>query len=881
MGFSGIIKPASAAKPSINGLQIDFLHKHECQVCPLNKLAGVKTPHMEPIGSDSPLIYVLGPAPTKADDKYGAPFSRSIGNYIRERIPEELHDEIRWNNVVRTWPQRQLEPAEIECCRPSIIRDIEETQPKAIFGIGPVPLKWTLGENTISYWNGRHVPVKIGNHTCWYFPMLDPDYIQWRLDEKPGEGRGLAFTFDMDMRRALALLDELPEPVVHTQDQAIADIECITGENGWQDVERVKHLLQRTWDSSIAGFDYETKRVRPYATDAKILTLAMSTKAETFAFALQHKQAKWTDEQYEAVYDAVHKFLEQSPVRKISHNLPFELEWTALFFGHKAIRRKTWGDSIGGSYILDERPKTHDLGFMTLQYFGLDIKLIDNLDKNRLDDEPLSQVLRYNGLDARYHRLVYLREVADLKREKLWDVYQHQLARAHAAVLTQIKGIPTDQAAVREFSKQYQKEMRKQERLLADLPTVQRFRKSKGFDYRPSNTHDCKFIIQKILKLDFDKADEEVLQQIKDPFAKHTLLWRKAAKLYSTYVKPWDAQQEKSNVWPDGLIHHELKITSVRTWRTSAKGPNVQNNPKRNEGKIVRKQVRGTANQRVVAFDYAGMQARNVAMESKDRNLVKYFWEKYDIHTDWTNRLLKYYPKWIDEGIKAIRGDDKAAKDLFKSYRNRTKNEFVFPSFFGAIPKSVAGYLGIPIEIAEKLHGDFWDEFPDIKNWHEGLFKFYEEHGYVTGLSGFRRRAPISPNELINSPIQGDESIIVMSAMCALSELGYMRYQPNIEVHDDLTFIWEFKEIEKNAEVVVREMIKKRFPWINVPLVVEMSVGKDWYNLEAIGEFSSADWDGKVRYTLEDRDPNGGAWGDGTGWSNHKQNENATKRRNK
>jgi hypothetical protein len=34
-------------------------------------------------------------------------------------------------------------------------------------------------------------------------------------------------------------------------------------------------------------------------------------------------------------------------------------------------------------------------------------------------------------------------------------------------------------------------------------------------------------------------------------------------------------------------------------------------------------------------------------------------------------------------------------------------------------------------------------------------------------------------------------------------------------------------------------MLKIAFPWINVPLAVEVSVGEDWYDLKGIGEFES------------------------------------------
>jgi len=222
-------------------------------------------------------------------------------------------------------------------------------------------------------------------------------------------------------------------------------------------------------------------------------------------------------------------------------------------------------------------------------------------------------------------------------------------------------------------------------------------------------------------------------------------------------------------------------------------------------------------------------------MESRDSVLVKAFWDHYDIHTDWTETIVKLYPAWIKEGVKTFAGDPK----LFKKYRDRTKNELVFPSFFGAQATSVARYLGIPDNIARELHDRFWDRFGGIRSWHRRVAADYKKTGYVTGLSGFRRRGPISPNELINAPIQADESLIVCDAMARLSELGPEEYQANMEIHDDLTFIWPIEKVDEYSEVVVREMLRIEYDWINVPLVVERSIGDNWAFKEDAGVFET------------------------------------------
>jgi DNA polymerase-1 len=406
-------------------------------------------------------------------------------------------------------------------------------------------------------------------------------------------------------------------------------------------------------------------------------------------------------------------------------------------------------------------------------------------------------------------------------------------------------------------------------------------------------------------------TDEKILETVDHPIAELILEWRSNNKRLSTYVKPLMVGfgdvvakvDEPPTLFADGKIHPILSTTKTRTWRTSSDSVNSQNFPKR-EHREIRSQIKPAKGYKVVAFDYGQIQARNVAMESLDKVLVQAFWDRYDIHSDWMERIADAYPKWVEGGVSQLKD-----KDIRKKYRDRAKNEFVFPSFFGAQPKSLAKYLGLPESIVASLSNEFYSIFSGLRAYHKRIIKDYNELGYVTGHSGFRRRAPISPNELINAPIQADEATIVLDAMSRLSEMGEDRFQANLEIHDDLTFIWPEDEIEENAKVVIRAMLDVPFKWAKtVPILVEMAIGDDWASTRARpeDEFSSDTWDGTIAPLGEGRsggkakgnagapekekaaqrrperlsDPNKGSWDDGTGWANHDHGmENVTRRR--
>jgi DNA polymerase I len=237
-------------------------------------------------------------------------------------------------------------------------------------------------------------------------------------------------------------------------------------------------------------------------------------------------------------------------------------------------------------------------------------------------------------------------------------------------------------------------------------------------------------------------------------------------------------------------------------------------------------------------LDYGQIEARVIAMFSRDKTFVKALWERYDVHMEWAQRLAKAYPDRIG-GRNNI--NDKA---IMKTFRNDVKNQFVFPLFFGATITKASNELNIPIDSLKPVYEEFWNTFSGVKDYQDNMEREYKKKGYVECLTGRRRRAPLSYNQIVNSPIQGTASDIVVDGMNRLSELDVWDYQANLNIHDSLTFILnDDSEFDTHTEIIIKEMLNCRFPWICVPLVVEASVSTDnWAHMEPIGDFASDEW---------------------------------------
>jgi DNA polymerase I-like protein with 3'-5' exonuclease and polymerase domains len=206
-------------------------------------------------------------------------------------------------------------------------------------------------------------------------------------------------------------------------------------------------------------------------------------------------------------------------------------------------------------------------------------------------------------------------------------------------------------------------------------------------------------------------------------------------------------------------------------------------------------------------------------------------WDEYDVHGEWAQRIYDEY-----KGCLAAVGlsGKFTSGDNAKKYRQEVKNKFVFPLFFGSSAYSVAGNLQLPQDVVSFLVGEFWSVFEGILEWQKEIVSLYERRGYVETLTGRRRYMPCSYNEQINHPIQGTASDIVVDAGNRLQDIGI---QFNMNIHDDLSFF--MRPQEKKIRKIGQEMCRPSFDFINVPLVIEVESGQNWYEQKPIAVFSS------------------------------------------
>jgi len=830
---------------------VETLHKMECKACPLDK-ADVNSPKIEPHGAKNPDIYILGEGPGEGEDKKGEFFVGRSGKFLRGSFPKEIRKKLRYNNCVRTRPastklgetNKNRAPTyfEQECCRPSVVRDIEKAKPKVVVGLGNVPLQWATKGEKISLWRGRFVPVKIGSHVCWFYPVYHPAGFLRRRKEIRGR---VVFSdeeqiYERDIAWLLEIIDDLPTPEVEDLDRVYDGVETVLGTNGSKDLRKVKKQLEYFAKKPIVGLDYETNMLRPYGTGAKVLSVAVATEIEAFAFPFDHPQAGWTDEERKEIYQLWLRFLKKAKCRKVAHSLPFELEWTAYFYGDKLVRVGRWDCTLAQAFILDERRGMLSLDTLCMIRFGFWLKSISPIDRSNLENEPLDAVLLYNALDSKYECKLFILQDKILENEELLEAYEDQVRRPATVALTQKFGVCIDQDENRRLGKQLEKQLRGIEADLADLDVVHEF-EDKFHPFNAGSPPDVDKMLSSILGIhDLEDTKEETIQEIDHPVIQLIVQFRKISRRKSTNVDSISEDGGKY-LWPDGLLHPTLNPNGARTGRMSSNSPNEQNFEKRDpEGRKVRSQFNTPKGFVFFSVDYKQLETSVIGMASKDKILCDLLNQRVDIHQLWTERVAHEYPRRI--GGKRMIKD----KEVMAEFRYDIKNQFVFPLFFGASPHSVSGYLNIPIQNIGPVVDDFWDMFSGVKDWQERELDKYEEYGYVECLTGRRRRGPLAGNKIINSPIQGTAADIAIDAMNRLSkhytDTGISQYQARLYIHDELDFYLPESSLEDDVEFIIKEMVTSPYSFINVPVAVDASIGPNWYELESIGSFYSDDF---------------------------------------
>ncbi len=313
----------------------------------------------------------------------------------------------------------------------------------------------------------------------------------------------------------------------------------------------------------------------------------------------------------------------------------------------------------------------------------------------------------------------------------------------------------------------------------------------------------------------------EVLEKLAPDYeiVREILEYRKLQKLNSTYVeglKPFIK---------NGKVHTTYTQIVTSTGRLSSKNPNLQNIPIRTEeGREIRKLFVASPDHVLLDADYSQIELRLMAHMSNCPELIEAYQEGKDIHED---TAAKVYGVPASEVTASMRRNAKAVN---------------FGIIYGESAFGLSQALGITAAEASNFIQRYFKAYPAVKDFQNKTVEFAKENGYVTTIFKRKREIPelkssnynlrqFGERAAMNMPLQGSSADIIKIAMLSVyNELKKrnMRSKLILQVHDELLIDAPQEEAKEASEILKNCM--ENAATLTVPLTVEVSSGKSWYD---------------------------------------------------
>ena len=425
---------------------------------------------------------------------------------------------------------------------------------------------------------------------------------------------------------------------------------------------------------------------------------------------------------------------------------------------------------------------------------------------------------------------------AELSREKLDELYREiELPLVPVVKKMNEQGIKLDVAYLKTLSKDLHKELSRIEgQIHTHAEGEFNINSPKQLGDVLFDTLGLKPKGQKRTATGQRSTRESELEKLRDehPIIPLILRYRELQKLLSTYIDNLPEMVDGK-----GRLHTTLLQAGTTTGRMASQSPNLQNIPTRkDEGMAIRKAFVAERGYELVAIDYSQIELRIAAMLSGDKKLIDIFARGEDVH----------------QGV-AVRVFGVSAEEVDSEMRRRAK-VINFGILYGMGVNALRQNLGEETTRAEaqEFLNAYFNTFTRLAEYLEETKGFARKYGYTETLFGRRRhfegiRSSVpfirasAERMAINAPIQGTQADVIKKAMVEIDahlekEWGAKEVRMLLQVHDELVF-----EIKKNevlgASKKLKEIMESALPserTHDVPIVAEVSVGKNWGEMKRL-----------------------------------------------
>ena len=594
--------------------------------------------------------------------------------------------------------------------------------------------------------------------------------------------------------------------------------------------KKLADLVKALNKAKIISFDTETTSTEEMRADIVGISLAIN-EGEGYYIPVGHSAG--TNLPLKDVISALKAPMTNPKIGKIAHNAKYD--YIVLAKNGLYVTPLTF-DTMLAEFIID--PGSHNLGLKNMAFgkLGEEMTHIEDLigkgkKQITMAGVAIESAAPYAVSDAETTlRLMPILQ-ADLQRvngTKLLEEIDLPLTPVLADM--EMTGISLDLPFFQETGKRLEKRMAEIEKQVYEAV---------GRPFNINSTQQLSDVLFKDLNLEPpDRGNKTAsghystsagvldLLRGKHPVVDLILEHRELSKIKSTYV---DALQAALNT-DTGCVHTSYSQIGAVTGRLSSSNPNLQNIPIRTEeGRRIRKGFVADKDHFLLSVDYSQIELRIVAHMAQDEAMLAAFRAGEDIHTTTAAAIFGVRPEAVT-----------------KQMRRRAKS-INFGLIYGMSVFGLTRYTDLTLAEAETFVRTYFEKFPGIKKYLDGIRKLAAQQGYVETLLGRRRYFPAlqgkqnvqvknrEEREAINAPIQGTAADIMKIAMLkippALKEAG-LKGKMLLQVHDELVLDVPEKELKKTARLVQETMTNAYL--LDIPLSTEARYGKNWGDMKEI-----------------------------------------------
>ena len=489
----------------------------------------------------------------------------------------------------------------------------------------------------------------------------------------------------------------------------------------------------------------------------------------------------------------------------------------------EALAREFFDAEIA-AYLLNPLKNEYSYEDLAKDYLGLMIpSRADLLGKLSLSDaaetqpEAFLKYVCFVSYVAYAAKPVLERELSDTGMKELFTGIEMPLLFTLADM--EREGIRADKAALQEYGEKLSVRIAELEKSIYE---------GAGEKFNINSPKQLGVILFEKLQMPYAKKTKtgystaaDVLDKLAPeyPLVADILEYRQLAKLKSTY-----ADGLADYITEDGRIHSTFNQTVTATGRISSTEPNLQNIPIRMElGRLIRKVFLPREGAVFVDADYSQIELRVLAHMSGDEMLIAAYREAQDIHRMTASQVF-HVP--FDEVTDLQRRNAKAVN---------------FGIVYGISSFGLSQDLSITRKEAAEYIERYFETYPGIKTFLDGLVAGAKKDGYVSSMFGRRRPVPelsssnfmqrsFGERVAMNAPIQGTAADIIKIAMNRVHDRLLkegLKSRLLLQVHDELLVEAAEDEVDVVGKILEEEM--HHAADLKVSLEIDMHTGNNWY----------------------------------------------------